>query len=87
MSGTMLDYTVAEIMQRWPATIGVFMDYHLHCIGCPIGVFHTLQDAADEHGMPLEILRAEVEAAIAGRRRRMPFPATEAEVRLRCGDP
>ncbi len=60
------DLTVAEIMHRWPSTIGVFIDLHLHCIGCPIGIFHTLADAAHEHGMKTEDLFAEVSIAIDG---------------------
>ena len=58
------DLTVDEIMRRWPSTIGVFIDLQLHCIGCPIGIFHTLSDAAIEHGIGLEDLADEVSAAI-----------------------
>lgn len=58
------DLTVGEIMRQWPSTIGVFIDLHLHCIGCPIGVFHTLADAAHEHGIKLAELVAEVSVAI-----------------------
>jgi hybrid cluster-associated redox disulfide protein len=59
------DLVVADIMRQWPDTIGVFIAFNLHCIGCPIGVFHTLTDAADEHGTPLEELTAAVGDAIA----------------------
>ena len=58
------DLIVGEIMRKWPSTIGVFIDLQLHCIGCPIGAFHTLSDAAIEHGMGLEDLVDEVSAAI-----------------------
>lgn len=42
---------VDEIMRRWPTTIRAFIDLKLACVGCPIGVFHTVDDAADEHGL------------------------------------
>jgi len=58
------DLTVDQIMRRWPSTIGVFIDLQLHCIGCPIGIFHTLPEAALEHGLGLEELANEVSAAI-----------------------
>ena len=58
------DLTVDEIMRQWPSTIGVFIDLELHCIGCPIGTFHTLPDAALEHGIALEELADQVSAAI-----------------------
>ena len=59
-----IDLPVSEIMHRWPSTIGVFIDLGLHCVGCPIGVFHTLLEAAEEHRIGFEKLVAEVSAAI-----------------------
>lgn len=59
------DLSVAEIMTCWPATIRVFIELHMHCIGCPISVFHTLSQAADEHGLELQRLTAMIDVAIA----------------------
>ena len=61
-----IDMPVSEIMRRWPSTIGVFLDLGMLCVGCPIGVFHTLPEAADEHRLDFETLIAEVSAAIDG---------------------
>jgi hybrid cluster-associated redox disulfide protein len=58
--------SVRQIMTRWPATTRVFIDWRLHCIGCPIGELHRLADAALEHGYPAEALAAALTAAIAG---------------------
>lgn len=57
--------TVAQIMRDWPQTISVFIMFRMYCVGCPIGVFHTLEDAADEHGIALDELRAAIVQAIA----------------------
>ena len=43
------DMTVDEIMRRWPSTIRVMIRNHMLCIGCPIGVFHTVADACQAH--------------------------------------
>jgi hybrid cluster-associated redox disulfide protein len=43
------EMTVDEIMRRWPATIRVMIRHHMLCIGCPIGVFHTVVDACNAH--------------------------------------
>jgi hybrid cluster-associated redox disulfide protein len=43
------DTTVDEIMRLCPETIRVFLDYQMRCVGCPIGCFHTIRDAAREH--------------------------------------
>jgi hybrid cluster-associated redox disulfide protein len=53
---------VDEVMRRFPATIRVFLDFRMHCVGCPIGCFHTVDDACREHGVDgplfLDALRA-----------------------------
>ena len=45
------ELTVSEIMRRWPATMRLFIDRHLLCVGCPIAPFHILTDVAREHGV------------------------------------
>lgn len=45
------DMSVDEIMRRWPATIRVMMRNGMLCIGCPIGVFHTVSDACAAHAL------------------------------------
>ena len=52
----LIDMTMAEIMARWPALIPVLMKERLLCVGCPISPFHTLADAAKEHGRDPEAL-------------------------------
>lgn len=57
------DLPVGAIMDRWPETIAAFIDLHMHCVGCPIAMFHDLPEAAFEHGLSAE----DLEAAVAGR--------------------
>jgi len=63
--GDWLDWSVGEIMAEWPQTIRVFLDSGLHCVGCPISPFHSLAEAAAEHGQKFESLEAAVAAVIA----------------------
>ena len=58
------DMTVDEIMRRWPATIRVFIRNRMLCIGCPIGIFHTVKDACEAHQLNEESFSHEVLAAI-----------------------
>ena len=57
------DLTVDEIMTRWPQTIRVFIDRRMHCLGCPVGGLHSLEEAARAHGILLAELMAEIAAA------------------------
>lgn len=58
--------SVREIMNRWPATIDVFLTLHMHCVGCPVNAFNRLDEAAIEHKLPLELLATRIIAAIEG---------------------
>lgn len=58
------DLTVNEIMHFWPGTVRVFLDRNMLCIGCPIGGFHRLANAAYEHGIELSALQTEISRAI-----------------------
>jgi len=61
------DLTVDDVMHRWPATIRIFLDFGMHCVGCPIAAFHAVDEACNEHGIDLvkflERLRAAAQAA------------------------
>ena len=43
------DDLVHDVMSDWPATIRVFLDFKMGCVGCPIACFHTVDDACGEH--------------------------------------
>jgi len=58
------DMTVDEIMRRWPATIGVMIAHKMLCIGCPIGIFHTVTDACEAHRVDEEAFSADLLAAM-----------------------
>jgi len=45
------DDIVGEVMSARPATIRVFLDFRMGCVGCPISAFHTVDDACKEHGV------------------------------------
>ena len=68
------DLSVKEIMDRWPQTASAFIARRMHCVGCPIGPFHTLADAAAEHHLDdrdlLDAIQRDIKAGQAPGRRR-----------------
>lgn len=68
------DQLVDDIMRRWPQTIRVFLDHRFHCVGCPIGCFHTVEDACREHHADPRIFLAALKGVEDG-----------AEPQARCG--
>jgi hybrid cluster-associated redox disulfide protein len=63
---TLETLSVAEIMLMCPSTIRLFIEWRLHCVGCPIAPFHTLADVAREHGVDADQLTAAVAIVING---------------------
>ncbi|WP_368086324.1 DUF1858 domain-containing protein [Microvirga flocculans] len=55
---------VDDVMRRWPATIRVFLNHKMHCVGCPITCFHTVADACREHNVNQTGFLAELNAMI-----------------------
>lgn len=45
------DMTIAELMEKFPETEEVMLEYGLHCVGCAINEFDTIQGGAEIHGM------------------------------------
>jgi len=57
---------VDDIMRQWPATVAVFIQWKMKCIGCPFGVFHSIELACEEHSLELAPIAAELDRAIEG---------------------
>jgi hybrid cluster-associated redox disulfide protein len=44
---------VDTVMRTWPGTLRAFLSFGMGCTGCPIGSFHTVEEACKEHGVAL----------------------------------
>ncbi len=56
--------TAAEVMQRWPATIPVFIRHCTACVGCPFAPFETLAEIPAVYGLQLDELLRELQQSI-----------------------
>jgi hybrid cluster-associated redox disulfide protein len=45
------DMTLGDVVQQYPETAEVFMQYGLHCIGCHVAAFETVEQGAMAHGI------------------------------------
>jgi hybrid cluster-associated redox disulfide protein len=59
------DLSLADMMARWPQTIGVFLRHKMLCVGCLVNPFHSVRDACAEYGLNCDALYEELWAAIA----------------------
>jgi hybrid cluster-associated redox disulfide protein len=50
------DMTIAQVLQMDPETAPIFMDFGMHCLGCPISSGESVEEAAAVHGIDVEEL-------------------------------
>jgi hybrid cluster-associated redox disulfide protein len=55
---------VDEMMRTWPSTVSIVIRHQMLCVGCPIGIFHTVADACRAHRLDECAVIAELESAI-----------------------
>jgi hybrid cluster-associated redox disulfide protein len=58
------DMTVDQVMKQWPASIRVFLDFGMSCVGCPIATFHSVDEASREHQIDGYAFLASLQAVI-----------------------
>ncbi|HYH20074.1 MAG TPA: DUF1858 domain-containing protein [Azospirillum sp.] len=67
------DDMIAAVLERWPATVAVFLHRRMACAGCTMAPFMTVDEAADSYGIPLADLLVELRAAAQGNAPQGPF--------------
>ena len=60
-----LETPVEEVMRCFPRTVSVFLRHRMHCVGCALGPFHSVADAAYEYELEASGLLAELREAMA----------------------
>jgi hybrid cluster-associated redox disulfide protein len=45
---------ISEVIQKYPKTAFVFLDYGLHCFSCPMANPETIEEAAKLHRLDLD---------------------------------
>jgi hybrid cluster-associated redox disulfide protein len=46
------DHFIDEILDRWPVTIMLFLEYRMACVGCSMSAYDTLRDALKAYDLP-----------------------------------
>ena len=47
---------IGELMRLDPNVAPVLMGFGLHCFGCPMSQMETLEEAADVHGVDVDLM-------------------------------
>jgi len=46
--------TIGEVIQKYPKTSSVFLNYGFHCFGCSSAPIETIKEAAEVHQIKLK---------------------------------
>ena len=64
MSTITKDMPIGDVVQNYPQTIEVFLKHGLMCFGCAIARFENVEQGAMAHGINVETLMTDLNAAI-----------------------
>lgn len=59
------DMTIAEVVQKYPQTVSVFLAHGLMCFGCAIARFENIEQGALAHGIDVDALIKDLNAAVS----------------------
>lgn len=62
------DMTLSEVVEKYPATIEVFLEHGMGCFGCGIAQFETIEQGAKAHGINLKRLMGALNKAVSKKR-------------------
>ncbi len=67
------DMTLGDVVQKHPIAAFVMMSYGLHCIGCHVSAYETVEQGCRGHGMPEHVIDemvVEINNAVEAEKRR-----------------
>lgn len=54
------DLIIANVLDRWPQTVEVFLEHRMSCLGCYMSCFDTLEDAVQIYALSRDSFLAEL---------------------------
>ncbi len=58
------EMAIGEVVQDYPQTIEVFLNHGLMCFGCAIARFENVEQGAMAHGISVDALVTDLNAAV-----------------------
>ena len=56
--------TIGEVVEKYPQTVEVFLSHGLMCFGCAVARFENVEQGAMAHGIDVEALIKDLNAAV-----------------------
>ena len=52
--------TIEEVVTNYPESVMVFTKHGLHCVGCHVSAFESIEEGAMAHGIDVDALVADL---------------------------
>lgn len=62
------DMTIEEVVSGFPETMMVFMKHGLHCVGCHVSAFESIEEGATVHGINVDALVEDLNKVVSARK-------------------
>ncbi len=62
------DMTIEKVVTEYPESMMVFMRHGLHCVGCHVSAFESIEDGAMAHGINVDALVADLNKVALARK-------------------
>ncbi len=62
------EMTIEEVVTQYPETMMVFMRHGLHCVGCHVSAFESIEEGAMAHGINVDALVSDLNTVAASRK-------------------
>ncbi|MCZ7392670.1 MAG: DUF1858 domain-containing protein [Candidatus Methanoperedens sp.] len=62
------EMTIEEVVTQYPETMMVFMRHGLHCVGCHVSAFESIEEGAMAHGINVDALVLDLNKVAAMRK-------------------
>ncbi len=63
------EMTIEEVVSEFPETMLVFMKHGLHCVGCHVSAFESIEEGAMAHGINVDALVEDLNKVVSMRKK------------------
>ena len=63
------EMTIEEVVSQYPETMMVFMRHGLHCVGCHVSAFESIEEGAMAHGINTDALVEDLNKVVSMRKK------------------
>lgn len=53
-SDQIANMTIKAVLDQWPQTAGVFNQFNMACVGCPVAPYYTVTEAATVYKLSVD---------------------------------